>query len=231
MRLRGLAISTLFAALVSAGSAQANLIKVSFEGTNSSAASAGNNSLGDGLSTISGYVVYDTDTAGSLFVSNSSREAFNYAGAIKEFAFTTGAVSGSRTGNFGSMQVSDQYTTGQDRLSFNSMYLSPSQIVGEFPGINQVQFTLGLTGPFSALSTAALPGAFDPGIFNVQANLSLFVQLLDPASQPGVAKSLNFNFTSVTVEDLSEVPLPGALGLFLLGGGVLAASRRKKARL
>lgn len=229
--MRKLVISSIIAALAAASSAQASLIKVSFEGTNSSAASADNNSLGDGLSTISGYVVYDTETAGALFVSNSSREAFNYAGAIKEFSFTTGGVSGVRTGDFGYVQVSDQFTTGQDRLSFNNMFLSPSQIVGEFPGISQVQFTLGLLGPFSALSSAALPGVFDPALFNAQANLSLFVQLLDPASQPGVVKSLNFNFTSVTVEELSEVPLPGALGLFLLGGGAIAASRRKKARL
>lgn len=230
MRIVQAALSSLLVVAASAGAAQASLIKVSFEGQNSSATSPDNNSLGDGLSTISGYVIYDTETPGTVFVSNSSRNAYNYAGAIKEFAFTTGAVSGSRTGDFGSMQVSDQFTGGQDRLSFNSMYLSPSQIVGEFAGINRVQFTLGLSGPFSALSSAALPGVFDPAIFTVQTNLSLFVQLLDPSSQPGVAKSLNFNFTSVKVEELSEVPLPGALGLFALGGGALAYARKKKAR-
>lgn len=229
--MRKVVISSIIAVLAAAGSAQASLIKVSFEGQNSSATAPNNNSLGDGLSTISGYVIYDTETPGAVFVSNSSHDAYNYAGAIKEFAFTTGAVSGSRTGDFGSMQVSDQFTIGQDRLSFNNIYLSPSQIVGEFSGINQVQFTIGLLGPFSALSSAALPGIFDPSIFNAQTNISLFVQLLDPASQPGVIKSLNFNFTSVTVEELSEVPLPGSLGFFLLGGGALAASPKKKARL
>lgn len=229
--MRKLVISSIFAAVIACGSAQASLIKVSFEGDISSPGFINNNSLGDGLSTISGYVVYDTETAGTVFGPTTTRTAMNYAGAIKEFSFTTGGVTGARTGDFGSMQVSDQYTAGQDRLSFNNIYLSPSQIAGEFDGINQVQFTLGLSGPFSALSSAALPGVFDPAIFSSQANLSLFVQLLDPSSQPGVAKSLNYNFTSVTVEDLSEVPLPGALGLFLLGGGVLAASRRKKARL
>lgn len=214
-----------------AAPAQAALIKISFEGTNSSASSVDNNSLGAGLATIAGYVIYDTETPGTPFVLNSSREAINYAGAVQEFFFSTGGVSGSRAGDFGSIQVSDQFTTGQDRLSFNNMILTPSQMTGEFAGINNVQFTLGLSGPFSALSSAALPGAFDPAIFSAMTNLSLFVSLIDPASQPGVAKSLNFNFTSLTVEELSEVPLPGAFGLFALGAAAFAASRKKKARL
>ncbi len=230
MRIGKLALSFLIVLFAAAGAAEASLIKVSFEGRNSSSTSPDNNSLGNGLTSISGYVIYDTETAPTPFVSNASREAINYVGAVKEFAFATGGVSGSRTGDFGSMQVSDQFTTGQDRLSFNNMYVYPSEILGEFDGIERLQFTLGLSGPFSALSSAALPGVFDPAIFTGQTNLSLFVKLLDPASQPGVAKSLNFNFTSVKVEEISEVPLPGALGLFLLGGGVLAAARKKKAR-
>ncbi len=230
MRFGKFVFSSLLALAVAAGSAQASLIKISFEGQNSSSSSPDNNSLGNGLSAISGYVIYDTETAPTPFVSNSSREAINYVGGVKEFAFATGGVSGKRSGDFGSIQVSDQFTAGSDRLSFNNIYLSPSEIVGEFDGINRLQFTLGLSGLFSALSSAALPGAFDPAIFTGQTNLSLFVSLLDPASQPGVAKSLNFNFTSLKVEELSEVPLPGALGLFLLGGGVLAAARKKKAR-
>ncbi|MEZ5894196.1 MAG: hypothetical protein R3C58_13765 [Parvularculaceae bacterium] len=231
MRIATAALSSAIAMLAAVSSAQASLIRISFEGQNSSAASANNNSLGAALSAVSGYVIYDTETPATPFVSNASREAINYVGGVKEFGFTAGGVTGVRSGDFGSIQVSDQFTTGLDRLSFNNMILTPSQIDGEFGGINNVQFTLGLSGPFSALSSAALPGAFDPAIFTGQTNLSVFVSLLDPASQPGVVKSLNFNFTSVKVEEISDVPLPGAFGLFLLGGGVLAAARKKKARL
>jgi len=219
------------AALFSTVSAEASLIKVSFEGTNSSSTSPDNNSLGAGLSTISGYLIYDTETAGAPFVSNATREAINYFGAITEFAFSTGSVAGSRTGNFGSIQASDQFTAGQDRLSFNNIALTPGDVSGEAAGISNLQFTIGLSGLFSALSDATLPGAFDAAIFTGQKNLSLFIALLDPASQPGVAKSLNFNFTSVTAEDITAVPVPAALGLFAFGAAGFAGLRRRKARI
>ncbi len=228
MRLSALAAAA--SVLFLAASAEASLIKVSFEGANSSATSPNNNSLGAGLATISGYLIYDTETAGTPFVSNATREAINYFGAITEFAFSTGSVSGSRTGNFGSVQVSDQFTAGQDRLSFNNITLTPGDVSGEAAGISNLQFTIGLAGLFSALSDATLPGAFDPAIFTGQKNLGLFIALLDPASQPGVAKSLNFNFTSVTVEDVTAVPVPAALGLFAFGAAALAGLRRRKAR-
>jgi len=211
-----------------AGAAEGALIRVSFEGQNSSASSANNNSLANGLTSISGYVVYDTGTASSPFVVNTSREALNYNGAIKEFAFTAGDVSGGRSGSLGSAQVSDQFTTGSDRLSFNEIRLTPDQFTNEKPGISSLQFTLGLTGPFSALSSAALPGVFDPAIFTGQKNLSLFVTLLDPASQPGVVKSLNFNFSALTVQDVTPIPLPSALGFFALGAATLAGLARRR---
>lgn len=228
MRMSALAAAA--AVFFSAASAEASLIKVSFEGTNSSSTSPNNNSLGAGLTTISGYLVYDTETAGTPFVSDANREAINYFGAITEFAFATGGVSGSRTGNFGSIQVSDQFTAGQDRLSFNNIVLTPDDVSGEAAGISELRFTIGLAGLFSALSDATLPGAFDPAIFTGQKNLGLFIALLDPASQPGVAKSLNFNFTSVIAEDITPVPAPAALGLFALGAAGLAGLRRRKAR-
>ena len=214
--------------LASAATAQAALIRIDFEGAISSTSAADNNSLGAGLSTIAGYVIYDTEAAATLFVSNSSRIANNYNGAIKEFGFTTGGVSGVKSGAFGSIQVSDQFTTGSDRLSFNNMTLTPADILGESGGIANVQFTLGLSGPFSALSSAALPGVFPSSIFTGLNNLQVFVALIDPASQPGVAKSLNFNLTSFTATDVTEVPLPAGLALFPAGALLLAAARRRK---
>ena len=60
------------AMLVSTG-AQAGLVKVSFTGTNSSPAAP--NVFGTAVPTISGYVIYDDETAGTPFVVNTTRSA------------------------------------------------------------------------------------------------------------------------------------------------------------
>ena len=72
------------AMLVSTG-AEAGLVKVSFTGTNSSPVAP--NVFGTAVPTITGYVIYDDETAGTPFVVNASRSAYNYAGAIKEIGF------------------------------------------------------------------------------------------------------------------------------------------------
>lgn len=206
---------------LSAVPAQAALIKVAFEGTNSSATSAATNVFGTNLATISGYVIYDTATPGSPFVVNASRSAFNYAGAVKEFSFVAGGLSGARVGNFGSMQVSDQFTTGQDRLSFNSVLLAPADLSTAPSELTSLQITIGLSGPFGALATSDLPGQFDPAIFSGQKNIQLFAALSPTTSFPGIAKSYNFNFSSVTVSDVTprtNVPEPGSM--LLLGAGL-----------
>ncbi|WP_339711374.1 PEP-CTERM sorting domain-containing protein [uncultured Sphingosinicella sp.] len=215
------------AMLVSTG-AEAGLVKVSFTGTNSSPVAP--NVFGTAVPTITGYVIYDDATAGTPFVVNATRSAYNYAGAIKEVGFDLGSgIGGTASGDLGSMQVSDQFTVGQDRLSFNNIFLTPSQTTGEPAGTVRFQVTIGMSGPFSALSTSDLPGVFDPAIFTGQKNFSLFVNR-GTGAPPAGAVSFNFNFDSVTVEPYgTDVPEPATLALFGLGAAAVGLRRRKTA--
>jgi hypothetical protein len=215
------------AMLVSTG-AEAGLVKVSFTGTNSSPVAP--NVFGTAVPTITGYVIYDDATAGNPFVVNATRSAYNYAGAIKEIGFDLGSgIGGTASGDLGSMQVSDQFTVGQDRLSFNNIFLTPSQTTGEPAGTVRFQVTIGMSGPFSALSTSDLPGVFDPAIFTGQKNFSLFVNR-GTGAPPAGAVSFNFNFDSVTVEPYgTDVPEPATLALFGLGAAAVGLRRRKTA--
>ncbi|WP_300538542.1 PEP-CTERM sorting domain-containing protein [Sphingosinicella sp.] len=215
------------AMLVSTG-AEAGLVKVSFTGTNSSPVAP--NVFGTAVPTITGYVIYDDETAGTPFVVNASRSAYNYAGAIKEIGFDLGSgIGGTASGDLGSMQVSDQFTVGQDRLSFNNIFLTPAQTTGEPAGTVRFQVTIGMSGPFSALSTSDLPGVFDPAIFTGQKNFSLFVNR-GTGAPPAGAVSFNFNFDSVTVEPYgTDVPEPATLALFGLGAAAVGLRRRKAA--
>lgn len=215
------------AMLVSTG-AEAGLVKVSFTGTNSSPVAP--NVFGTAVPTITGYVIYDDATAGTPFVVNASRSAYNYAGAIKEVGFDLGSgIGGTASGDLGSMQVSDQFTVGQDRLSFNNIFLTPSQTTGEPAGTVRFQVTIGMSGPSSALSTSDLPGVFDPAIFTGQKNFSLFVNR-GTGAPPAGAVSFNFNFDSVTVEPYgTDVPEPATLALFGLGAAAVGLRRRKAA--
>jgi hypothetical protein len=215
------------AMLVSTG-AEAGLVKVSFTGTNSSPVAP--NVFGTAVPTITGYVIYDDATAGNPFVVNATRSAYNYAGAIKEIGFDLGSgIGGTASGDLGSMQVSDQFTVGQDRLSFNNIFLTPSQTTGEPAGTVRFQVTIGMSGPFSALSTSDLPGVFDPAIFTGQKNFSLFVNR-GTGAPPAGAVSFNFNFDSVTVEPYgTDVPEPATLALFGLGAAAIGLRRRKPA--
>lgn len=215
------------AMLVSTG-AEAGLVKVSFTGTNSSPVAP--NVFGTAVPTITGYVIYDDATAGTPFVVNATRSAYNYAGAIKEVGFDLGSgIGGTASGDLGSMQVSDQFTVGQDRLSFNNIFLTPSQTTGEPAGTVRFQVTIGMSGPFSALSTSDLPGVFDPAIFTGQKNFSLFVNR-GTGAPPAGAVSFNFNFDSVTFEPYgTDVPEPATLALFGLGAAAVGLRRRKRA--
>src|SRR5690606_13428397 len=130
----------------------------------------------------------------------ATRSAYNYAGAIKEIGFDLGSgIGGTASGDLGSMQVSDQFTVGQDRLSFNNIFLTPSQTTGEPAGTVRFQVMIGMSGPSSALSTSDLSVVFDPAIFTGRKNFSLFVNR-GTGAPPAVAVSFNFNFDSVTVE-------------------------------
>lgn len=215
------------AMLVSTG-AEAGLVKVSFTGVNSSPAAP--NVFGTPVPTISGYVIYDDAATGTPFVINATRSAYNYAGAIKEIGFDLGSgIGGTASGNLGSMQVSDQFTVGQDRLSFNNIYLTPDAITGEPAGTVRFEVTIGLSGPFSALSTSDLPGVFDPAIFTGQKNFSLFVNR-GTGAPPAGAVSFNFNFDSLTVEPYgTDVPEPAMLALFGLGAAAVGLRRRRTA--
>ena len=90
-----------------------------------------------------------------------------------------------------------------------------------------LSFAVGLNG-FGALSSTALPAAFNLADFNIQAQF--FLDQFDQASGQFVGQSqLVFDLTSIT----AETPLPAALPMFMGGAGLLGllARRRKQGRV
>jgi hypothetical protein len=221
--------------LCSAITSEAAVVRIDFSGSNSSPGAA--NVFGTPVPDVTGYLIYDDATAGVPF----SSTATNYSGAIKEIYFSMGAggssvFSGSRSGSFGSAQV--QNAAGSDRLSFNNMTLTASQLVGEVPTVvnstgdgtrtfNDAQLTFGLAGTASTISDQALLG-IDPLAFTgTPRNLSVFLSYTTTGATSGFpASSFNYNFTTLSV---APVPLPAAGWLLLSGlGGVGALARRRK---
>jgi hypothetical protein len=209
--------------------ANAALVRIDFTGTNSSPGAT--NVWGTPVPDLVGYLVYDDATAGSPF----SATATNYAGAIKEIYFSMGSggstvFSGSRVGSFGSAQV--QNAPGGDRLSFNNMVLTSSQLEGEVPTVgtrtfNNAQLTFGLAGAPSTIDNQNLLG-IDPLAFTgAPRNLSVFLSYsAGTAPTPAPALSYNYNFSSLSV---TPVPLPAAAWLLLsglAGLGILGRRRR-----
>lgn len=222
---------------VACSSAQAALVRIDFTGTNSSPDAV--NVFGTPISQLTGYIVYDDAVAGATF----SSTATNYSGAIRELSFSVGAGGSSvfsgllSGGSHGYAQVLD--AAGSDRLSFNNLTLSASQLQGEVANVsngtalrtfNNAQLTLGLSGDPTTIGNQMLAG-IDPTLFTTQRNLQLF---LSYTTQPGgtttgawPAVNYNYNLQSVSV---SQVPLPA--GAWLLGSGLLSLvgmARRRRA--
>jgi MYXO-CTERM domain-containing protein len=203
--------------------ADAALIRVDFTGTNSSPSAI--NVFGQAVATASGYVVYESDTPATLFSSfNGITNNFNLA--IREIGFDlgNGVFTGSRSGNFGFAQVRDGSGNLQDSLSFNNMVLDGAAVTGEPAGFLNTQLTLRLASTGAALSSADLPSAFEPSIFNGQRNFSVFVARASGSQPTGVAVSFNYNLASVSVSTIDE---PAGLALAALAAGLLAARRRR----
>lgn len=164
-----------------------------------------------------------------------------YPGAIREVSFSMGdgattVFSGTRVGTFGSMQVSD--APGSDRLSFNQMTLTPSQLEGEVPTVtngpamrtfNNATLALGLTGPNTSISSQLLPAAFDQSLFANTRQLSVFLSYTQQGtgSGPWPAVSYNYNLNSV---DVATVPVPPAGLLLFAGLGAMGFAARRQRR-
>ena len=192
--------------------------------------------FGTAVPNVSGYIIYDDATAGTLFTNTLSVTAHNYASAIKEVSFTlfdpsTGSsvFTGFKSGSFGSAQVRDG-AGNSDAFSFNNMNLNGGEVVGEPGGFLSAQLTLGLSsdGPLNPWSTTSLPGLFDPSLFDGQNNLQVFIQRVSGSQPTGVAVNLNYNLTSVTT---SPFPSPPPLGCCSPGLADSAAVARRRKRV
>ncbi len=219
------------ALLAAMSSAQAAMVRVEFEGVRSSSTAT---VFGAAVPNMSGYIIYDDATTGTLFTNTASTTAHNFNGAIKEIGFSLfdpasgdTIFSGSQSGSFGYAQMRDN-AGNSDALSFTNMNLNSSQVVGEPSGFVSAQLTLGLSsdGPLNPWDTSHLVGAFDSGLFDGQNNLQLFIQRVAGSQPTGVAVSLNYNLTSISA---SPVPLPAAVWLLLTGlGGLATVARRRR---
>jgi hypothetical protein len=232
-------LTSLTAASVLAGAsvaANAALVRIDFTGTNSSPGAA--NVFGTPVTDLTGYLIFDDAVAGSVF----SSTATNYSGAIRTLSFSIGSggntvFSGLLTGSsYGSAQV--QNAAGADRLSFNNLILSATQLQGEVAQVtngaavrtfNNAQATLGLSGVASAIANQMLAG-IDPSDFTTQRNLQIFLSYTQQgtATAPWPAVSFNYNLQTLAV---TPVPLPAAA--WLLGSALLPIAgvmrRRRRA--
>lgn len=168
---KALAIACALACLTAA---QAALVKISFEGSNSSPDSPYPNVFGQKVLAVSGYAIYEPDTPATLF-STFNGITSNYWNALRGFGFGFGfevtrkggttLCSGSKASDtgFGSAQVSDR-NPGQDRFSLNDITLL-GQEVDNAPGFfSQAKFTLGLGATnATAIATADRPPSKVPG--------------------------------------------------------------------
>lgn len=228
--MKRLSIAALLGLLAASAGAHAVEIRVDFTGVNSSPTAA--NVFGTPVASITGHVIYETDTPGSLF-SSFNGLTYNYNLSIKELSFSmgSGVFTGSKSSDagFGYVQVRDGSGTLPDRLSFNNMVLGAAESVGEPSGFTNAQVTLGLASLGAALPSAGLPGEFDPAIFNGQKNIQVFIARASGSLPTGVAVSFNYNLDSVVV---TQVPEPGTYALLAAGLGllVLAVSQRRVER-
>lgn len=228
-------IAAALSLLVVSSTAQADLVKLTFDGLNSGSSSAVN-VFGTTVSAIKGYAVYESTTAGISF-SSVTGTTNNYADALRMFSFDVLGASGewlfsgalSTDAGFGSAQVRDA-TSGMDRFSLNQITLGSADVTGAPAFFKSATFTLGLTASDAgAISNADLPGVFDPALFGTR-SISMSIARQSGAPSAG-SVFFNFGLASLDVDAVqtATVPEPGTLaliGLGLLGG--LGMSRRPR---